>query len=214
MILALTAMYGIPVNARPVNNRAASRPAARTAPRANTARPAASRPSASRPASRPNTARPNTARQSTVRPNTARQNTARQNTARPNTRNASYNRGNRLHGGRQIPADRFHAGFGRAHQFHIGHPIMIGGQASFQFGGFWFGIVDPWPAAWLYTDPVYVNFVDGGSVLVNVIRPDVQVAVAVGDPVNSCTASVTPVPLAQILSGPGLRAGDFFMMRS
>ena len=75
---------------------------------------------------------------------------------------------------------------------------MIGGQASFQFGGFWFGIVDPWPVGWLYTDAVYVDFVAGGYVLVDVLHPGVQVAVSVGDPVaSSCVASaavfVTPV---------------------
>jgi hypothetical protein len=65
---------------------------------------------------------------------------------------------------------------------------MIGSQASFQFGGFWFGMADPWPAAWLYSDPVYVDFVNGGYVLVNVAHPDVQVDLSAGDAVNTCGA--------------------------
>jgi hypothetical protein len=76
---------------------------------------------------------------------------------------------------------------------------MIGSQASFQFGGFWFGFADPWPAAWLYSDPVYVDFINGGYVLVNVLHPGVQVALSAGDAVNTCTqpavadADTTPV---------------------
>ena len=74
---------------------------------------------------------------------------------------------------------------------------MIGGQASFQFGGLWFGIVDPWPAAWLYTDAVYVDVVDGGYVLVNVAHPEVTVAVSAGDPApTSCATDTVATPVA------------------
>lgn len=108
-------------------------------------------------------------------------------------RNASYSHATNLRGGREIPGDRFHASFGSEHPFHIGHPVMIGGQASFSFGGFWFGIVDPWPAAWLYTDPVYVDLVDGGYVLVNELHPGVEVAVSAGDPAPAtCPAADAP----------------------
>jgi len=88
---------------------------------------------------------------------------------------------------------------------------MIGGQASFQFGGFWFGIVDPWPAAWRYTDGVYVDFVNGSYVLVNVAHPEVQVAVSAGDAVTSCTVdpavpaapvAVAPVAVAPVVVAP------------
>lgn len=116
-------------------------------------------------------------------------------------RNASY-RPENLHGGRAIPEGRFHASFGSAHQFHIGHPIMIGGQASFHFGGFWFGLVDPWPVAWAYSDPVYIDYVDGGYALVDVLHPGVQVAVSAGDPApDTCPATDntdTPAPAAQV----------------
>jgi hypothetical protein len=116
-------------------------------------------------------------------------------------RNASYNHGHdaNLRGGRHIPDDRFHSSFGSNHQFHIGHPVMIGSQASFQFGGFWFGFSDPWPAAWLYSDPVYVDYINGGYVLVNVLHPGVEVALSAGDAVNTCgqpaaaDAGTTPV---------------------
>ncbi len=78
--------------------------------------------------------------------------------------------------------------------FRIGQPIMVGGMASFQFGGFWFGIVDPWPAVWLYSDPVYVDYVDGGYFLFDQLHPDMSVAVSVGDAVSpTCAASAAPV---------------------
>jgi len=111
-------------------------------------------------------------------------------------RNASFNRGHveNLRGGHEIPQDRFRASFGREHEFHIGQPIMIGGQASFHFGGFWFGMVDPWPAAWLYTDPVYVDVVNGGYVLVNVDHPGVQVALSAGDPAPATCTEADPDP--------------------
>jgi hypothetical protein len=213
--------------ARPAGRANTSRPAARqntartNAPRSNATRQNTARTNQSRPGARPNTAHTNTSRTNTAKQNTGHTNTAHQNAGQQNggrqnaahgnnsrngggTRNASYNRGNGdpLHGGRHIPDGRFRASFGRGHEFHIGHPIMIGGLASFQFGGFWFGIVDPWPSVWLYSDPVYVDYVDGGYVLVNVWHPGIEVAVSAGDPVNSCTASVSPAPLAQTLSGP------------
>ena len=129
------------------------------------------------------------------------------NIGQGSARNANYsaaNRGTRagtmnasLHGGPQIPQQRFQGSFGRAHTFAMGHPTMIGGQASFQFGGYWFGIVDPWPAAWLYTDTVYVDFIGGEYVLVNVMHPGVYVAVSAGDAATSCLAAA-PEPVAPV----------------
>jgi hypothetical protein len=203
--------------AAPAARNNAARPAAPAA-RPNVSRPAAAnnRPvAASRPAAanRPtsaheNSARPNTARAGNARPEAGRPSAGREshpNVARGGehaggrpeshgaARNASYSHGGNLHGGNRIPEDRFRGSFGRGHEFRIGHPVMIGGQASFQFGGFWFGIVDPWPAAWLYTDAVYVDFINGGYVLVNVLHPEVQVAVSAGDPAPTTCATAEPV---------------------
>jgi hypothetical protein len=61
----------------------------------------------------------------------------------------------------------------------VGLPILIGGQARFQFGGYWFGLVDAWPVAWMYMDSVYVDFVDGEYVLVNIAHPGIYIAVNV-----------------------------------
>ena len=45
----------------------------------------------------------------------------------------------------RIPDDRFHSNFGRGHEFRIGSPRMVDGYSRFQYGGFWFGFVQPWP---------------------------------------------------------------------
>jgi hypothetical protein len=29
---------------------------------------------------------------------------------------------------------------------------MVAGYPHFQYGGYWFGFYDPWPAGWYYTD--------------------------------------------------------------
>jgi hypothetical protein len=74
---------------------------------------------------------------------------------------------------------------------------MIGGQASFRFGGFWFGLAEAWPTAWLYTDAVYVDLVDGSYELVNVAHPEVTVALAAGDPAPAtCAADAEAVAVA------------------
>jgi hypothetical protein len=121
-------------------------------------------------------------------------------------KNASYSKGGNLHGGKSIPEARFHGSFGRDHAFHIGHPVMIGGQASFQFGGFWFGIVDPWPVGWLYTDAVFVDFIAGEYVLVNEIHPEVTIAVSVGDAVPATCTAEAAVPVEPVVAAPVVAA--------
>jgi primosomal protein N' len=79
----------------------------------------------------------------------------------------------------RIPDDRFRANFGREHVFRIGSPQMVGGYSRFQYGGFWFGFVDPWPVGWYYTDDVYVDYVDGGYYLYNPYYPDTRVSINV-----------------------------------
>jgi hypothetical protein len=200
------------------NRPAAARPNAAPKPAA-TSRPAAARPnSAARPEAARNNAHTNTAHSNTAhesRPAARQQAAGHDNRAggaragergaehgRPGVRNAAYSKGENLHGGHRIAEDRFRGNFGREHQFHIGHPVMIGGQASFQFGGVWFGLVDAWPAAWLYTDAVYVDFVEGEYVLVNVAQPEVTVAVSAGDAVaTTCTAEAA-VPVDPVVAAP------------
>jgi hypothetical protein len=82
-------------------------------------------------------------------------------------------------GSGRIPDDRFRANFGRDHNFRIGTPTMVGGYSRFQYGGFWFGFVQPWPTEWYYTDNVYIVFVDGGYYLYNPTYPGARVSLSV-----------------------------------
>jgi hypothetical protein len=79
----------------------------------------------------------------------------------------------------RIPDDRFRSNFGREHSFRIGQPTMVGGYSRFQYGGYWFGFVQPWPDGWYYTDDVYVDYIDGGYYLCNPYYPGAQVAISV-----------------------------------
>jgi len=49
--------------------------------------------------------------------------------------------------GYRIPDDRYRGNFGSNHWFRIyRYPVEVyGGYPRFQYGGFWFGLMDPWP---------------------------------------------------------------------
>jgi hypothetical protein len=82
------------------------------------------------------------------------------------------------HRGR-IPDDRFRANFGREHRFHIGRPVVVEGAPRFQYGGYWFVFVEPWPEGWGYDDEVYVDYIDGGYYLLSPVHPGVQISINV-----------------------------------
>ena len=89
--------------------------------------------------------------------------------------NHSAGQGNAKRGG-HIPDDKFHAQFGRQHTFVVNRPVVIEGQPRFQYGGYWFGFVDPWPSNWLYTQNVFVIDIDGVYYLCNPMYPGVNIA--------------------------------------
>ena len=82
-------------------------------------------------------------------------------------------------GSGRIPDAQFSANFGEGHTFVINQPTIVGGFSRFQYGGFWFGFVQPWPVGWYYTDNVYVTFVDGSYYLCNPYYPGAQIALSV-----------------------------------
>jgi hypothetical protein len=82
-------------------------------------------------------------------------------------------------GSGRIPDDRFRASFGRGHDFHMGNPVLVGGYSRFQYGGFWFGFVQPWPVGWYYTDDVYIDYVDGGYYMYNPYYPGARFSISV-----------------------------------
>jgi outer membrane biosynthesis protein TonB len=79
----------------------------------------------------------------------------------------------------RIPDDRFRSNFGREHTFRIGNPRIVDGYSRFQYGGYWFGFVQPWPDGWYYTDDVYVDFISGGYYLCNPYYPGAQISISV-----------------------------------
>jgi hypothetical protein len=87
--------------------------------------------------------------------------------------------------GYRIPEDRFRGSFGPDHGFRIyGRPfLVVGGFPRFQYRGYWFTLVDPWPQAWANnwydTDDVYVSYVDNGYYLFNRSHPDVGIAISI-----------------------------------
>jgi hypothetical protein len=87
--------------------------------------------------------------------------------------------------GYRIPEDRFREHFGRGHWFRVRSVpiIVVEGYPRFQYGGFWFTLVDPWPEywsrTWYETDDVYIDYVNDGYYMYNRRHPGVAIAVNV-----------------------------------
>jgi len=81
--------------------------------------------------------------------------------------------------GGRIPADRFKANFGQQHTFHVSQ-ADYSRDHRFQFGGYSFGFVDPWPNNWLYTQNVYVIEINGVYYLCNPMYPGVNIRLSIG----------------------------------
>lgn len=87
--------------------------------------------------------------------------------------------------GYRIPEDRYNGYFGSGHSFRIySYPVMmVGGYPRFQYGGYWFAMVDPWPEYWsdnwYDNDDVYIDYSDGGYYLYNRRYPRDRITVEV-----------------------------------
>jgi len=87
--------------------------------------------------------------------------------------------------GYRIPDARFRLYFGHDHFFRIGGlpMVFVGGMPRFQYDGFWFTLLDPWPGDWdpnwYASDDVYVDYVGDGYYLFDRNRPGVQLALTV-----------------------------------
>jgi hypothetical protein len=61
--------------------------------------------------------------------------------------------------------------------------LVIGGYPRFQYGGFWFSVMDPWPEYWADNwygnDDLYVEYSGGGYYLYNRMHPMDRIAVTV-----------------------------------
>jgi hypothetical protein len=87
--------------------------------------------------------------------------------------------------GYRIPEDRYRGNFGPDHAFRIySNPVVIiEGYPRFQYGGFWFGAVDPWPEYWAVNwyddDDVYIIYSDDGYYVYNRRYPRDRIAIQV-----------------------------------
>ncbi len=79
-------------------------------------------------------------------------------------------------GGGRIRDDRFKANFGNDHRFRVNQADYR--NHRFQYGGYSFGFVDPWPSNWLYTQDVYVVEIGGLYYLCNPMYPGVILALS------------------------------------
>jgi hypothetical protein len=87
--------------------------------------------------------------------------------------------------GYRIPEDRYRGNFGPDHSFRVYNaPVEVyGGRPRFQYGGFWFSVVDPWPEYWsdnwYENDDVYVDYSGDGYYLYNRSHPGVGISISV-----------------------------------
>ncbi|MGA2966642.1 MAG: hypothetical protein ABSD64_10540 [Terriglobales bacterium] len=96
--------------------------------------------------------------------------------AKPAEKNAQPEQRAGNNPGGRIPADRYKANFGQQHTFRVSQGDY--NNRRFQFGGYSFGFVDPWPSNWLYTQNVYVVEIDGMYFLCNSSFPGVNLALS------------------------------------
>jgi len=88
---------------------------------------------------------------------------------------AGGNKGNYAHG--RISDDHYAASFGSGHRFHISQSDYQ--HRRFQYGGYSFGFIDPWPVGWGYSDDVYVVYVDGGYYMYDPVHPGLRIAISI-----------------------------------
>lgn len=83
----------------------------------------------------------------------------------------------------RIPDPVRKTNFGRQHTFNAKQVIttttIVPGQTQFVFSGFTFIILDPWPAEFLFTDDLFIDFVGDDVFLLDVLHPGTRVALFV-----------------------------------
>jgi hypothetical protein len=86
--------------------------------------------------------------------------------------------------GYHVPDDRFRTHYGRDHSFRIDSlpVVFIDGRQRFHYGGYWFGLIDPWPEYWsddwYDRDDVYVDYYHDGYYLYNRRYPGDRISIS------------------------------------
>jgi hypothetical protein len=79
---------------------------------------------------------------------------------------------------RRIPDSDFNAHFGREHHFRPGRVQVYGGRPQFNYSGYVFELVEPWPTGWAYDDDdYYIDYVDDEYWLYSLRYPGVRLEV-------------------------------------
>ena len=78
--------------------------------------------------------------------------------------------------GERIPPQRFDESFGSEHHFRVKH--WQEGR-KFEYSGYAFEVVEPWPAGWSYDDECYIEQQEDDYYLVDVYHPSIRVLVIV-----------------------------------
>jgi hypothetical protein len=87
--------------------------------------------------------------------------------------------------GFRIPEDRYREDFGPDHAFRIySYPVVVvGGYPRFQYRGFCFSVIDPWPEYWsddwYDNDDVYIDYSGDGYYMYNRRYPRDRIAITV-----------------------------------
>ena len=107
--------------------------------------------------------------------------------------------------GYRIPNNYYGSYYGQGHSFRVyNQPYMVvGGYPRFQYGGFWFSVIDPYPeywgANWYRTDDVYVAYSGDGYYLYNrryANRPGIAISIPF-ESQNNQQAQLQPIPQQQ-----------------
>jgi outer membrane biosynthesis protein TonB len=142
--------------------RTESRPAAQPVKAAKTeSRPAAQPVKAARTESKPAAEKSTTTARTESRP-------ATQPRARTTQAVSTHGRISNAH---------YASSFGSGHTFHVSEGDYR--NHRFQYGGYSFGFLDPWPVGWGYSDNVYVVYVDGGYYMYDPIHPGVRISISI-----------------------------------
>lgn len=75
----------------------------------------------------------------------------------------------------RISNAHYASSFGRGHTFHVSEGDYR--NRRFQYGGYSFGFLDPWPVGWGYSDPVYVVYVDGGYYMYDPVHVGMRISI-------------------------------------
>jgi DNA mismatch repair ATPase MutL len=77
--------------------------------------------------------------------------------------------------GQRIPPEKFRVNFGREHHFRVAHRD----DRRFQHSGYWFEVVEAWPAGWVFDDDCFIEEDGDDYYLVDVVHPEIRVLVIV-----------------------------------